>query len=75
MSKFLYKVGRTAYRMKWPFLAVWLILLVAVGGLAGAFAKAPSTNFNIPGLEAVETQEKMQEYFPEAGNPIGEDTG
>lgn len=75
MSKFLYKVGRTAYRMKWPFLAVWLILLVAVGGLAGAFAKAPSTNFNIPGLEAVETQEKMQEYFPEAGDAIGEPSG
>lgn len=75
MSKFLYKVGCTAYRMKWPFLAVWLILLVAVGGLAGAFAKAPSTNFNIPGLEAVETQEKMQEYFPEAGDAIGEPSG
>ncbi|WP_448853812.1 MMPL family transporter [Corynebacterium frankenforstense] len=75
MSKFLYKVGRAAYRLKWPFLAVWLILLVTVGGLAGAFAKAPSTNFNIPGLQAVETQERMQEHFPEAGDAISEPTG
>ncbi|CAM4001667.1 MMPL family transporter [Corynebacterium frankenforstense] len=75
MSKFLYKVGRTAYRLKWPFLAVWLILLVAVAGLAGAFAKTPSDSFNIPGLQAVETQEKMQEYFPEAGDAINEPTG
>lgn len=75
MAKFLYRVGSTAYRRKWPFLAFWLIVLIALGGLAGAFAKQPSTNFSIPGLEAIETQEKMQEFFPDTGDATSAPSG
>ncbi|MCH6197404.1 MMPL family transporter [Corynebacterium mastitidis] len=75
MSRFLYRLGSLAYRKKWPFLAFWLVLLVALGGLAGAFAKSPSTSFSIPGLRAVETQERMQELFPDAGDSLSAASG
>ena len=75
MAKFLYKVGSTAYRLKWPFLAFWLILLIALGFLASAFAKEPSTTFSIPGLQAIETQEKMQEFFPDSEDATSAPTG
>ncbi|KQB85972.1 MMPL family transporter [Corynebacterium lowii] len=75
MSRFLYRLGNLAYRKKWPFLAFWLVLLVALGGLAGAFAKTPASTFSIPGLAAVETQERMQELFPESGDAVSSPSG
>ncbi|WP_018297435.1 MMPL family transporter [Corynebacterium lubricantis] len=75
MAKFLYRIGSTAYRNKWPFLAFWLVLLIVLGALAGAFAKTPSTNFSIPGLEAVETQEEMAEFFPTTDDATTAPTG
>ncbi|WP_460490661.1 MMPL family transporter, partial [Corynebacterium nasicanis] len=75
MASFLYRLGSTAYRRSWPFLAFWLILLLAVGGLAGAFAQKPSSTFTIPGLDSVVTMEKMQELFPAAEDPTNAPTG
>lgn len=75
MASFLYRLGSTAYRRSWPFLAFWLILLLAVGGLAGAFAQKPSSTFTIPGLDSVVTMEKMQETFPAAEDPTNAPTG
>jgi len=75
MASFLYRLGSLAYRKKWPFLAVWLVLLIGVGALAGAFAKAPSTTFTIPGLDSVTTMEKMQERFPDAEDATNAPTG
>ena len=75
MASFLYRLGSTAYRRSWPFLAFWLILLLAVGGLAGAFAQKPSSTFTIPGLDSVVTMEKVQEIFPAAEDPTNAPTG
>ncbi|AGF71928.1 MMPL family transporter [Corynebacterium halotolerans] len=75
MAKFLYNLGSLAYRKKWPFLALWLIILIAVGTLAGLFAKSPSTTFTIPGLDSVVTMEKMQERFPDAEDSTSAPTG
>ncbi len=75
MASFLYRLGSTAYRRSWPFLAFWLILLLAVGGLAGAFAQKPSSTFTIPGLDSVVTVEKLQEIFPAAEDPTNAPTG
>lgn len=66
MATFLYRLGSLAYRRKWPFLAFWLVILIAMGSLVGLFAKSPSTTFTIPGLESVATMEKMQERFDDA---------
>ena len=75
MASFLYRLGSTAYRRSWPVLAFWLILLLAVGGLAGAFAQKPSSTFTIPGLDSVVTMEKVQEIFPAAEDPTNAPTG
>lgn len=63
MSKFLYRLGSWSYRKVWPFLAFWLALLVAMGGLAGAFAKSPSPTFSMPDMDPTVTQEQMMERF------------
>lgn len=68
MAKFLYSIGRSAYLHRLRFLAVWLVLLVAVGGTALAVAKPTSNSFSIPWLDSVITQKKMQERFPDAGD-------
>ena len=75
MAQFLYRLGSSAYRRSWPFLAFWLILLLAVGGLAGAFAQKPSSTFTIPGLDSVVTMDRMQELFPAAEDPTNAPTG
>lgn len=75
MAKLLYRLGSLAYRRKWPFLAFWLVLLIATGILAGTFAKTPASTFSIPGLDSVVTQEKMQERFPESEDATSAATG
>lgn len=75
MAKFLYRLGRLAYLRSWPFLAFWLVLLSVVGGLAGAFAQAPSSNFSMPGLDSVTTMAKMQERFADAEDATTAPTG
>ncbi|ALC05359.1 RND superfamily drug exporter [Corynebacterium deserti GIMN1.010] len=75
MAKFLYKLGSTAYRKKWPFLAFWLIILIGITTLAGLYAKPTSSSFSIPGLDSVTTMEKMQERFPGEDDATSAPTG
>src|SRR5699024_4869133 len=75
MSKLLYRLGSTAYRKKWPFLPFWMVLLIAVGTLAGLFAKPTTSAFSIPGIDSVVTMEKMQERFPAAEDATSAPTG
>lgn len=75
MAKFLYRIGKSAYHHKWRFIAIWLIVLFALGGLATTFSKSTNTSFSIPGLDSVVTQEKMQERFPDAGDMASAPTG
>lgn len=75
MSKFLYKIGSLAYRKKWPFLAFWMVLLIATATLAGLFAKPTTSSFSIPGIDSVVTMEKMQERFPASEDATSAPTG
>jgi len=63
MSKFLYRLGSWSYRKVWPFLAFWLIVLVAMVGLTAGFAKSPNPNFSMPEMDSTTTQDKMMERF------------
>lgn len=65
MSKFLYRVGSWSYRKVWPFLAFWLVLLIAMGGLAAGFAKSPNPSFSMPDMDSTVTMEQMNERFGE----------
>ena len=63
MSRFLYRLGSWSYRKIWPFLAIWLILLGALGFGAVNFAKSPSPTFSMPDMDSTVTQEEMNERF------------
>lgn len=70
MSKFLYRVGSWSYRKVWPFLAFWLVLLIAMGGLAAGFAKSPNPSFSMPDMDSTVTMEQMNERFGEGAESM-----
>ena len=67
MATFLYRVGRSAYAHRWRFIAVWLLLIIGMGTAAATLQTSTTMNFSIPGLESVETQDKIKERFPNGG--------
>ena len=67
MATFLYRVGRSAYAHRWRFIAVWLLLIIGMGTAAATLQTSTTMNFSIPGLESVETQDKIKERFPSGG--------
>ena len=71
MASFLYRIGRFAFERRRLVLAAWLLVLVALGGLAGAFSKNADAQLSIPGVESVTATELLQERFPQtaAGGP------
>ena len=75
MSKFLYRLGSWSYRKVWPFLAFWLVLLIAFGGLAAGFAKSPNPNFAMPDMDSTVTQEEMMERFGTETDAMSEPVG
>lgn len=66
MATLLYRLGSTAYRKWWAFLAAWLIAVIALGGLAGAVSKPMFDSFSIPGIPSLQAQEMEKKLFPEA---------
>ncbi|MEX3506387.1 MMPL family transporter [Corynebacterium sp. LK2590] len=75
MSKFLYRLGSWSYRKVWPFLAFWLVLLIAMAGLTAGFAKEPNPNFSMPDMDSTVTQDKMNERFDNDSDAMSEPTG
>ena len=65
MASFLYRIGRFAFERRRLVLAAWLLILVAVGGLAGAWSKNADAQLSIPGVESVTATELLQERFPQ----------
>ncbi|WP_408931739.1 MMPL family transporter [Corynebacterium sp. YSMAA1_1_D6] len=75
MSAFLYRLGSWSYRKVWPFLAFWLVLLIALGGLAAGFAKSPNPNFSMPDMDSTVTQDEMMERFGTETDAMSEPSG
>ena len=75
MSKFLYRLGSWSYRSVWPFLAFWLIVLVAMVGLTAGFAKTPNPNFAMPEMDSTTTQEEMMEHFDQGTDAMSAPEG
>ncbi|NHC13103.1 MMPL family transporter [Motilibacter deserti] len=67
MARHLYRLGRLAFRRKKSFVGAWLLLLVVLGGLAGAFSRSADAQLTIPGVESVTATELLQERFPTGG--------
>ncbi|WP_334143783.1 MMPL family transporter [Corynebacterium nuruki] len=75
MAKLLYRIGRSAYLHRWRFIAVWLIILVGAGVAGVTMQKNTTMNMTIPGLESVDTQDEMQQRFPDQGDELTAPTG
>lgn len=75
MSKVLYRLGRWSYTKVWPFIAFWIILLVAMGGLAMQFAKPANPSFAMPPMDSTTTQEEMAERFGDDSDYMSDPSG
>lgn len=63
MANFLYKLGSFAARKAWAVIALWAVILAALGGSYAAFHGTTSDEISIPGTEAMQVQEQLQDIF------------
>lgn len=63
MAQLLFRLGRYSYNHALRIIALWLMILAAVGIGASQLSKPITDSFSIPGIESVQTQEKMSEVF------------
>ncbi len=71
MATFLHKVGTTMYRHPWQVITAWVVLLGVLGFTAFTFMKPTSSAISIPGTEAQQAIDRMQELFPDSGKGTG----
>lgn len=75
MATMLYRLGRTAFR-RWPvFVAVWLVLLVAIALTASGISKPMKDTFSIPGIPSEQAQTLQQELDLGSGAQLTTATG
>jgi RND superfamily putative drug exporter len=68
MARLLYKLGSTAYRRWYFFIAAWFVLFAAVVATAVAFSKPMTDSFSIPGIPSEKAQTLQQQLFPQSGD-------
>ncbi|MFJ4096858.1 MMPL family transporter [Kitasatospora sp. NPDC089913] len=68
MATYLYRLGRLCFRRRRTVLAVWLALLIAIGGGAAAFGGSTTEEFKVPGTEAQATLDRIKDTFPAQGH-------
>ncbi|MFH8473660.1 MMPL family transporter [Streptomyces sp. NPDC018000] len=65
MATFLSRLGRFSFRRRWLVAMLWVVLLVGTGVLAGRAPAAPPNDFSMPGTEAQQAYDLLNERFPE----------
>ncbi|MBA8816418.1 RND superfamily putative drug exporter [Microbacterium halimionae] len=67
MSSLLYRLGRFSAKYRWWVIAVWLVIVVAAGGIATARGGASNleASYAIPGTPAQEALDVLGQRFPE----------
>ncbi|WP_246159353.1 MMPL family transporter [Nocardioides antri] len=63
----LHRVGLATARHPWRTLAVWLVALVSLGGLAAAIGGELRDNWNVPDTRAQAGVDQLREHFPDSG--------
>ena len=71
MAVLLYRLGQFAARRRWAVLAVWVVLLIGVGGAAGLFGGKMSDSFSIPNTPAQHAIDELSSRIPGAGGSTG----
>ncbi|MEV5662158.1 MMPL family transporter [Streptomyces flaveolus] len=65
MATFLSRLGRFSFRRRWPVALLWVVLLVGTGVLAGRAPAPPPNDFSMPGTEAQQAYDLLEDAFPE----------
>ncbi|OLT33232.1 transporter [Actinomadura sp. CNU-125] len=66
MATLLYRLGRTAFRHRFRFLAGWLVLLFLTGGGLAAFGSHLDSEATIPGSQSQRGIDLLERSLPEA---------
>ncbi|MEV4443226.1 MMPL family transporter [Streptomyces sp. NPDC049577] len=72
MATFLYRLAAACHRRRKAVLALWLALLIALGGLAAGFSGKTSDEFRVPGTEAQTALDRIAHTLPEYANASGQ---
>ncbi|OQO93987.1 hypothetical protein B1813_05620 [Saccharomonospora piscinae] len=64
MATWLYRLGRFAFRRRGLVAVFWVVVLAAAGGAAASTSSTASTSISIPGTEAQQAFELLEERFP-----------
>jgi RND superfamily putative drug exporter len=67
MATYLYRLGRFSFRRRRLVLALWLAALAVLGVGAATLSGPTSDEFSIPGTEAQQAMDLLNERFPGAG--------
>ncbi len=65
MSRLLGRLGGAAAAHPWRTIGAWVIILMAVLGLAATFGGSPQDDYNVPGTESQAGTEFLRAHFPE----------
>lgn len=71
MSTFLYKIGNTAYRKPWQFIAGWLVVLAIVVSLIAVNGIHVSSEMKIEGTESQKILDQLAQELPMASGGQG----
>ena len=64
MATLLYRLGRFSYRSRKLVGAIWLAVLIAIGGAAATLAGPTTDSFSIPSTESQQAFDLLAERFP-----------
>jgi RND superfamily putative drug exporter len=67
VAVFLHRLGRWAFHRRKTVLLAWVIALVGLGALAGAFGRDADAQLSIPGVESVNALQTLEDRFPGGG--------
>lgn len=67
LAEYLYRLGRLAFRRRWLFCLLWVLVLAGVGAGAALAPAAPDGGFSMPGTESQKALAQIQRDFPSSG--------
>ncbi|NUS74434.1 MAG: MMPL family transporter [Corynebacteriales bacterium] len=64
MSALLHRIGAFSARRPWRMVALWLIAVVGIGGLAAVAGGVNNDNFDVPNSNSKVASDLLSEHFP-----------